>query len=190
MERLNNAAAWEEWKSFALAHQPANSSIPLRLHGSQLSCFSGSVADCFFPLHSSKSELCSTELTREPFTLCLFQTLDTAKTGSMYLPEANCLQHSAIKTSVSVASTSFRESYLPISPKCFYLFWQKQSCNEKMKLAIFHIKQENVTIFFSPVPEYTIWKICALYCLLLCNLYRFQWPANFWGQIMKKRWEF
>lgn len=151
MEGLNNAAAWEEWKSFALAHQPANSIIPLRLHGRlglQLSCFSGSVADCFFPLHSAKSELCSTELTREPFILCFFQTLDTSKTGSMYLLEANCLQHSAIKTSVSVASTSFSESYLPISPKCFYLFWQKQSCNEKMKLAIFHVKQENDTFFF------------------------------------------
>lgn len=190
MERLNNAAAWEEWKSFALTHQPANSSIPLRLHGSQLSCFPGSVADCFFPLHSTKSELCSTELTREPFTLCLFQTLDTAKTGSMYLPEANCLQHSAIKTSVSVASTSFSESYLPISPKCFYLFWQKQSCNEKMKLAIFHIKQENVTIFFLPCLN-TQFERFVLYIACFFAIYI---DSNdlliFEDRLWKKRWEF
>ena len=67
------------------------------------SIFSRYIANCFFPLQSIKpeSKVCSTELTRESITLCLFQTLDTAKTGSMYLPEANCLQHSAIKTSVS-----------------------------------------------------------------------------------------
>lgn len=131
--------------------------------------FQDTLQTVFSPLQSIKSEICSTELTREPFTLCLFQTLDTAKTGSMYLPEANCLQHSAIKTSVSVASTSFSESYLPISPKCFYLFWQKQSCNEKMKLAIFHIKQENFTIFLLCL-KYTSWNVCALYCSFLQNL--------------------
>lgn len=108
-----------------------------------------------FPLQSIKpeSKVCLTELTRESISLCLFQTLDTAKTGRMYLPEANCLQHSAIKTSASVASTSFSETYLPISPKCFYLFWQKQSCNEKQEL-------HN---FFLLCLKFTVWKfLCSL----------------------------
>lgn len=142
MEGLSKAEAWDKWKYFFPQYFLK--------------------AYCkLFPLQSIKPEckVCSTELTRESITLCLFQTLDTAKTGSMYLPEANCLQHSAIKTSASVASTSFSETYLHISPKCFYLFWQKQSCNEKMELAIFHIKQENAIIFFLLCLKFTVWKV-------------------------------